>query len=217
MPQPYSNVWPCCLGKKPVFFFPGLKIVQDISFGAKAHTCTLYNYVAANAMESSAKLNKLEQTHKSDKCTYICHQKLHCTVLIIKNYLKKEEELVKGSLFHYLHRLYTWNSYSLQNESLHLMLRFIICSILIHHVWFTANCLRVLRIIYYAKINHQLFRAHSLKKGRRGACMETIFLATELMHFLWTNQPSKFSNLHNSLSIFHLNLISCLYNRQFFF
>ena len=27
----------------------------------QAHTCTSYNYVAANAMESFAKLNKLEQ------------------------------------------------------------------------------------------------------------------------------------------------------------
>ena len=124
---------------------------------------------------------------------------------------------MKGSLFHYLHRLYTCNSYSLQNESLHLMLRFIICSLLVHHVWFTANCLSVLRIIYYAKINHRLFSAHSLKKGRRGACMEIIFLTTESIHFLWTNQPSKFSNSHHSLSIFHLNLISCLYRPQFFF
>ena len=36
----------------------------------------------------------------------------------------------------------------------------------------------------YTKINHQLFRARSLKKGRRRACMEIVFLATELMHFL---------------------------------
>ena len=58
----------------------------------------------------------------------------------------------------------------------------------------------------YTKINHQLFSARSLRKGRRRACREIIFLATELMHFLWTNQPTKFSYSHHSLSIFHLNL-----------
>ena len=35
-----------------------------------------------------------------------------------------------------------------------------------HHVWFTANCLRVLKIIIYTKLNHQLFSAHSLKIKR---------------------------------------------------
>ena len=37
----------------------------------QTHPCTLHNRVDANAMESFAKLNKLEQTHKCDKCTYL--------------------------------------------------------------------------------------------------------------------------------------------------
>lgn len=129
---------------------------------------------------------------------------LHCI-----NLKKKRLWFVKGSLFHCLHRVYRCNIYSLQNESLYLML--------IHPVWFTANGLPVLKNILRKKINHQLFSAHSLKKGRRGAYMKIIFLASELMLLLWTNQPSKFSNSHHSLSIFHLNLISCLYNPKFFF
>ena len=82
---------------------------------------------------------------------------------------------MKGSLFPCLHRLYRCNSYILQNESLYLML--------IHPVWFTENGLPVLKNIF-KKNNHQLFSAHSLKKGRKGAYIEIIFLASELMLLL---------------------------------
>ena len=92
---------------------------------------------------------------------------------------------MKGSLFYCLHRLYRCNSYSLQNESLYLML--------IHPVWFTANGLRVLKSILYKQliISYSVHIHVVLKKGRRGAYMKIIFLASELMHLLWTNQQSK--------------------------
>ena len=92
MPQPYFNVWPFCLGKKPLFFvfvfFPKSSALYKIyllgqnigtqCYGGliniplaggtvlwfvtlQAHTCTSNNYIAANAMESFAKLNKLDQ------------------------------------------------------------------------------------------------------------------------------------------------------------
>ena len=100
LPQPYSNVGPFCVGKKPLFFLlffsQELSIVQDISFGT-THRYTMLWWV-----------NK--HTISRWYCTLVC------------NFL--------GSLFHYLQTLYKCNSYSVQNESLHLMLRFIICSLL---------------------------------------------------------------------------------------
>ena len=43
----------------------------------QAHTCTSYK-----CHEKLCKTEQTWRTHKSDKCTYIYHQKLHCTVLI---------------------------------------------------------------------------------------------------------------------------------------
>ena len=45
----------------------------------QAHTCTSYK-----CHEKLCKTEQTWRTHKSDKCTYIYHQKLHCTVLILK-------------------------------------------------------------------------------------------------------------------------------------
>ena len=110
LPRPYSNVGPFCVGKKPLFsllfFSQELSIVQDIyllgqhigtqCYGGliniplaggtvlwfvtlQAHTCTSYK-----CHEKLCKTEQTWRTHKSDKCTYIYHQKLHCTVLILK-------------------------------------------------------------------------------------------------------------------------------------
>ena len=104
----------------------------------QAHTCTSY--------KCHEKLCKTEQTwttHKSHKCTYIYHQKLNCTVLILKR--RGICERVTLSLFAQI----VWVQ-QLQSSK-----RIITFDVKIyhlfslnHHVWFTANCLRVLKIIY---------------------------------------------------------------------
>ena len=158
-----------CLPLSPwerVNFFPQeLSIVQDISFGAKhrytmlwwvnKHTigcCSVLWIVTLQAhiimsleipWKASIKLNKLKQTHKCDKCTYIYHtrQKLHCTAFILKGHSFTFCTDCTGATL----------SYSLQNESLYFMLRFVICFLLIHPVWFTPTAC-VLKIIYIQKL-----------------------------------------------------------------
>ena len=173
MLQPYSNVWPFCLGKKPLFFsfvfFPKSPALYKIyllgqnigtqCYGGlinillaggtvlwfvtlQAHTCTSY--------KCHEKLCKTEQTwttHKSHKCTYIYHQKLNYTVLILKR--RGICERVTLSLFAQI----VWVQ-QLQSSK-----RIITFDVKIyhlfslnHHVWFTANCLRVLKIIYFQNL-----------------------------------------------------------------
>ena len=87
----------------------------------------------------------------------------------------------KGSLFHFLHRLYRCNT-ELQSSKRIIIFYAKICnmfSLNSSRVVYT-NCLCTKNNIY-TKINHQLFSARSLKKGRRRACMEIIFLTTELI------------------------------------
>ena len=115
-------------------------------------------------------------THKSDKCTYIYHQKLHCTVLILKR--RGICERVTLSLFAEIVQVQQPQS---SKRIITFGVKIYHLFSLNHHVWFTANCLRVLKVIYiYTKINHQLFSAHSFKKGRRGACMEIIIFGHKI-------------------------------------
>ena len=108
----------------------------------QAHTCTSYK-----CYEKLCKTEQTWRTHKSDKCTYIYHQKLHCTVLILKR--RGICERVTLSLFAQI----VWVQ-QLQSSK-----RIITFDVKIYHLFslnhlhvrFTANCLRVPKIIYIYK------------------------------------------------------------------